>query len=354
VYALDAIKVIDLKVFLDTGVAEETCKDVVDSLRQYGILLVKDPRVSEDLNDFFVDQMEKYFEQSEEEKKSDIHPEVFYQVGATPGFTEKARDHCNLAASFDDKNRPLSICPPDPDAKWRFFWRIGSRPDPETTKFPGLNADDVIPGSGKFPQWKETMDSWGNAILNTVQTVAEMTAVGLGLPKDTLRKMMEHGPHLLAPTGSDLEFFGSSGTVFANFHYDLNFLTIHGRSRFPGLFIWLRDGTKSIVKVPKGCLLIQAAKQLEWLTGGEIRAGFHEVIVCPETLSAIDKAKAEGKSLWRVSSTLFAHIASDQILAPLEMFKFTPDASKYPAIPAGEQVMKELEAIKLGGGGPAM
>ena len=70
------------------------------------------------------------------------------------------------------------------------------------------------------------------------------------------------GPHLLAPTGSDLRRYGKEGTVFAGYHYDLNFLTIHGRSRFPGLNIWLRNGQKMEVKVPIGCLLIQTGKQV--------------------------------------------------------------------------------------------
>ena len=38
---------------------------------------------------------------------------------------------------------------------------------------------------------------------------------------------------------------------------DLNFLTIHGKSRFPGLHVWLRDGTRMPVRVPDGCLFIQ-------------------------------------------------------------------------------------------------
>lgn len=70
------------------------------------------------------------------------------------------------------------------------------------------------------------------------------------------------GPHLLAPTGCDLRRYGKEGTVFAGYHYDLNFLTIHGRSRFPGLNIWLRNGKKVEVKVPVGCLLIQTGKQV--------------------------------------------------------------------------------------------
>jgi hypothetical protein len=39
---------------------------------------------------------------------------------------------------------------------------------------------------------------------------------------------------------------------------DLNWMTIHGKSRFPGLFIWLRDGRRVPVAVPDGCLLLQA------------------------------------------------------------------------------------------------
>jgi hypothetical protein len=77
------------------------------------------------------------------------------------------------------------------------------------------------------------------------------------------------GPHLLAPTGSDLSKYGHLNNVFAGYHYDLNFLTIHGRSRFPGLFIWLKDGRKVSVKVPEGCLLLQAGKQVlfDWELG---------------------------------------------------------------------------------------
>ena len=31
------------------------------------------------------------------------------------------------------------------------------------------------------------------------------------------------------------------------------------------------------VAIPRGCLLVQAGKQLEWLTAGHVRAGMHEV-----------------------------------------------------------------------------
>lgn len=50
-----------------------------------------------------------------------------------------------------------------------------------------------------------------------------------------------------------------------------------GKSRFPGLHVWLADGRRLPVAIPPGCLLCQAGKQLEWLTGGRVKAGMHEV-----------------------------------------------------------------------------
>ncbi len=52
--------------------------------------------------------------------------------------------------------------------------------------------------------------------------------------------------------------------------------------------------------------------------------------------------------MWRISSTLFAHIASDNMLTPVAGFA-TPEAvAKYPATYAGVQVEEELKKIKLG------
>jgi hypothetical protein len=52
-----------------------------------------------------------------------------YQVGATPSFVELPRDHCDRMRAFKDADAPLSLCPPEKDPKWRFFWRVGSRPE---------------------------------------------------------------------------------------------------------------------------------------------------------------------------------------------------------------------------------
>lgn len=129
------------------------------------------------------------------------------------------------------------------------------RPRPKETKFPSLNIDAIIPP--EFPEWTDVMDMWGNMMVAALFVLAEMAAVGFGMPNDAFTSRMFEGPHLLAPTGSDFSRFGAEGTVLAGYHYDLNFLTIHGKSRYPGLNIWTREGKKMSLAIPDGCLLVQ-------------------------------------------------------------------------------------------------
>lgn len=58
-------------------------------------------------------------------------------------------------------------------------------------------------------------------MVDAVGVVAEMLAVGLGLDADAFTRRAVDGPHLLAPTGSDLEIYGRLDTVLAGFHSDL-------------------------------------------------------------------------------------------------------------------------------------
>lgn len=324
------------------------CSEVSRTLRETGALLVKDPRCSAEDNDRFIDMMEHYFEQPEDFKRRQERPHLHYQVGVTPEGVEVPRSLVDEEMKEELRAMPKvfqPFTPKGPDPKWRYMWRVGPRPS--NTRFQELNSEPVIPEG--FPDWKDTMDSWGYKMISAIQAVAEMAAIGFGLEKDAFTSLMKQGPHLLAPTGSDLGRFGKEGTVFAGYHYDLNFLTIHGRSRFPGLNIWLRNGQKVEVKVPVGCLLIQTGKQIEWLTAGDCKAGMHEVVVTRRTIDAIKLASEQNRILWRVSSTLFAHIASDALLQPLGHFAESPLAGKYPPICAGEFVEQELAVINLKG-----
>ena len=337
--------VVDLQVWFrreeDPESYKKECKRVADPLHLYGIVIVKDPRVHEQDNNTFIDMMERYFGLSDGVR--DARPEVAYQVGVTPSNTERQKDYCNTFGTYGPNDKPLTLCPPEVDPKWRFFWRIG--PKPKSTKFPALNAAPVVPP--EIPEWSSVMDNWGTKMIDALFVLAEMAAVGFDMQHDAFTKMMHCGSHLLAPTGSDFNKFGTEGQVLAGYHYDLNFLTIHGKSRFPGLSVWSRAGEKLSVATPDGCLLVQAGKQIEYATGGHVLAGFHEVVCNKKTLATIKSKKEKGQSLWRVSSTLFGHLQSDHVLKPLPPFNTTEACAKYPDKLVGEQVSEELMAINL-------
>lgn len=344
---------IEIKYWLEDPTSEAAlneCKRVARVLEKTSCLLIRDPRVSEEDNNKFLDTLERYFEQDNETKMADARPDLHYQIGVTPEGVEFPRcandPSCKELVDELSKNpNNAPHMPTQPDAKWRFFHRMGPRP--ATTKFGELNAEPVSPA--KMPEFLPVMDSWGSKLLATSFTISEMAAVGFGLPRDAFTSLMKFGPHLLAPTASDLKKYGDLNTILAGFHRDLNFITFHGKSRFPGLDIWLRDGTKFAVSVPDGCILAQAGMEMEHLTGGRVMAGWHEVLVNERTLAAIQRAKEAGRSCWRISSTLFSHIESDAEMRPLVGTEEEKNAAlaKYPAILAGTHVENELKSINL-------
>lgn len=130
-------------------------------------------------------------------------------------------------------------------------------------------------------------------------------------------------------------------------------MTIHGKSNFPGLHIWLRDGTRRTVVVPDGCLLLQAGQQFEYVTGGHVRAGMHEVVVTQKTVDSLNAKKQaaggelESKDYWRVSTTMFGTLCHDATLQPLGHFADLPTAKDYPPILGGDQVANALKAIGM-------
>ena len=75
--------------------------------------------------------MEKYFDHRsklyyENKPIKEIKPEINFQVGATPEFTEKCRDNKNMIDSFSADHKCATPMPPPYDAKWRYFWNIRS------------------------------------------------------------------------------------------------------------------------------------------------------------------------------------------------------------------------------------
>ncbi|KAI1437414.1 hypothetical protein GGR50DRAFT_71127 [Xylaria sp. CBS 124048] len=368
------LPIIDLDVFQtspDSPAAQEECLKAARALITYGALILHDSRVSESDNSAFLDLLEDYFAQPNEILKKDERPELGYQIGVTLENTEKPKcavdEPClDIIRRLAPEERPLDISAHAPDPKCRFFWRMGE-PTPYETQFPGLNAENVVPTTETIAErWTPVMTKWGQSMKSAVSGLAEMAAVGMGLPAETFSNAGRYGPHLLAPTASDLKKHNKKDTILAGFHTDLNFLTIHGRSRYPGLHIWARNtGRKIPVKIPPGnYLLVQAGKQLEHITGGLVKAGFHEVVVSDATLATVAKRAAEfpDRPLVRISSTFFWHLASDFDLVPIpalvekaravraEQFDLGHDEGEqvvYKPMKVGEQVQEELKHIAL-------
>ena len=339
---------IDLTPFLHHGQDHAaTCQQVADMLERFGVLIIKDPRLPLGLDRNVRELMVAYFQQPEDRKREDERPELHHEVGWTPPFTEFARPRPEAEARLIIKPGH-NASPGDP--KERFMCPIGGRP--KHSKYGALNAAPVIPKA--FFGWQGFLEEWGNHMLQAVFTVCRMAAVGFGEDPDLFANLLTHGPHLFAPTGSDLSKHGAAGTVLAEVHDDLGFMTGHGPSNYPLLFCWTRDGKRLQIRVPDGCLLLQAGQQFQCVTGGRVLAGLHEVVVTEETAPAIMAEITAGKTPWRVSTTLFVHVRSDELLQPMSSFATGDALAAYPPIEAGQHVMDELKLLGLAAQEPSL
>lgn len=88
--------------------------------------------------------------------------------------------------------------PSKADVKWRYFWPVQTHGTRQLGLKPALQQ--VIPEG--MPRWEEIMNGWGSSMLDTVETVSELLALGYNLPMMAFSSLLTHGRHLLAPTGA--------------------------------------------------------------------------------------------------------------------------------------------------------
>ena len=173
------LPIIDLDVFLakdpsaESARAEE-CAKAAQALITYGALVLHDSRVSEGDNATFLDLLEDYFAQPAAALREDERPELGFQVGVTLENTEKPKcavdEPClDVIARLDPAERPLDISAHSPDPKCRFFWSMpdydGDAAKPFETKFPALNAENVVPRDPAIRErWTPVMTTWGSAM----------------------------------------------------------------------------------------------------------------------------------------------------------------------------------------------
>lgn len=99
----------------------------------------------------------------------------------------------DIIARLDPAERPLDITAHLPDPKCRFFWKMGT-PPPYNTEYPALNAPNVVPEALTIRgRWTGLMEKWGKEMKTAVEDLAEMAAIGFGLPRNTFREAGKYG-----------------------------------------------------------------------------------------------------------------------------------------------------------------
>lgn len=324
------IPIVDLTRYLRTGDDTETASEVARALSEYGVLIIRDPRVNPSLPGQYRSMMERFYRLPTEIKSKYIQELLpdgrqIYETGWRPSYTEKPRRRTEVLHLIPDDAKPHE--PPSADPKERFMDPVGLRP--ESSEFPELDYLPRITPT-EIEEWPELSDAWGKTMGSAVDTIMELLAIGFGEPADLFTRLMYQGTRKLAPTGLDLVKHGSPGTVAAGFHNDLSAITIHGRSNYPGLWAWTRGWKKFPVRLPdEGCLLIQGGRVLEHLTAGRTLRGYHEVVIGLEAQDKIRFEIDQGSYPVRVSTTMFCNIRSNEYVEPVGRFINEPAAAEY-------------------------
>ncbi|MCE9586324.1 2-oxoglutarate and iron-dependent oxygenase domain-containing protein [Candidatus Uhrbacteria bacterium] len=342
----------DLNRFLKTGDDELACSQVKDVMTEYGVLIIRDPRVDIGLPNRYRDMMQDFYRLPVEIKSKYVQTPLadgtqIYETGWRPPFTEKPRRRDEVLHLIPEGARPSA--PPPADPKERYMLPVGARP--ETSEFPDIDFLSRI-DPVEIENWVPICDAWGVAMSSALKSVMEMLALGFREPVDLFTNMLFEGVQKLAPTGLDLYRHGKSGTVAAGFHNDLSAVTMHGRSNYPGLWAYTRGWKRFPVRLPDDdCLLLQSGRVLEHLTAGRTLRGYHEVVIGEEAQIRIREELLVGKIPWRVSTTMFSNIRTDRYIEPIGRFVNEPEAARYFAEreKCGTRMMRTLteKVVKL-------
>ncbi len=335
------IPIVDLEAFFQGRMTTETCRAMFESFCHTGVLYVRDPCTRDADSAAFLDAMEQIWSLPPEQLAALDGREHDYQIGLTPAGAEQPLDHSMWTSTLPTHHRPLTT-PGVPDPKQRMMWPMGRRPI--ESRWPTIDVELWRPSP--FIPFVEPLDKWGNTLLTAGKAFMEVMSRGAGSTETTISGHMNEAPHILGPTGSKLEEV-PVGTVLAGLHYDFNLITVHGRSRYPILICWTIDGTPFVASPPEGCLLIQAGKMWEYLTGGRGYYGRHEVVMTPQGAQVLTEAIAAGRSTWRTSSNLFVHMNTSFLLQPLPQFRTQVSSRRFPPIHVGDYELAELAAIGL-------
>jgi isopenicillin N synthase-like dioxygenase len=348
---LSEIPIIDYTPFLDSPTSQaalDACRLAARAFKEVGVVIVKDPRFDHERGQFVRDETVRFYRQPDEVKRRYIRADTGRNLGWVEPFQESAGKRDEFRALVPPEHAPSVWTDRDPKERWS--QPSGKRP--EFTEYPEYNVKEPLVPAG-FEDWVRESALWASEMIVSCFTAVDMFSIGADMRDPTLlRELLDCGPHLFAPTGCDLSKYGKPGTVIANWHSDMGFMTGHGKSNFPGLRVWTRDNRRIPARVPDGHLILQAGRQFAICTGNQVHPGRHDVVATEDMIPGIERDFDLGLVPWRVSLTEFVHVASDKMLQPYDIFD-SPEARAElvamdePAQLAGARMRRNLARRNL-------
>lgn len=294
--------------------------DVIgEAFHDIGFVFVRAPWITHSLAAAYA-EFKKVFALPAEVKQQYARKDIHYQRGWTPPRAEKA------------------IAEKQYDEKENWFMGPDFGPDhPLVRQFPDLYHANIWPK--EVPSFAPLMKDLYSQLFDVGRVVLRLTGRNLeGVAfADHLEEIVQNSPTVMRaiyyPPISE-EQVGK--VVWGGKHTDINLITVLPASTRSGLWIQRRDGEWIPGTAPEGCVIVQVADMLEYLTGGYLRSAMHEV-------RAPQEPTAEG----RYSAALFIHARSNVVLEPNE--RYLEDATRhlYPPTTAGELLLKRLKEIGL-------
>jgi len=291
------------------------------AFRDIGFVFLRAPEVTAKLPRIYA-EFRKCFDLPYWTKAQYAFPDIFYQRGWTPPFTEEA-----IACRAPNHKKRNA------DAKENWFMGPELAADhPLKKQYPQIYPDNIWPSEapGLAPAMCELyydLDQCGRTVLTAVESY-------LSLDSGYFTEVLRDAPSVMRaihypPVTPDMV----GHVVWGCMHTDINLVTVLPPSTRSGLRIRRRDGEWIPGAAPADCVIVQVADMLDYLTGGELMSAAHEV-----------KAPTEATTEGRISAAHFMHARSDVKLEPKVQ---GPDAAAYPPITAGELLLKRLRAIGL-------
>ncbi|OGH60774.1 MAG: hypothetical protein A2848_03365 [Candidatus Magasanikbacteria bacterium RIFCSPHIGHO2_01_FULL_50_8] len=318
---------------------------LVQDLLDFGAVCVRTRTFGEEHNQRGLRAAQRYFCRPYEQRMRDVPPpELAFQVGLTPRGQEKTRQRYEHFDHLPREHRPTEPRRNGAMSE-RLMFPVGSRPAQLDSRFLPLNSIHANP-AGVTP-FADDLRACGESLIEVGLEVVRLLEIGLMLPEGRLQQLSHAGPHLLAPNATHLDEGVDIGDVANEVHYDLNMITLFGKSNAPGLYVWIDQKYRCSLSIPDGCVLVQAGKQLTWMTGGYINYGLHEVVATQQMFDVLTHKTPVGMPRVRTSLPLFFHVNSMQLLEPLDHLVNMPQANEYPRMLAGDYLFDELRAINL-------